>query len=56
LVIAREAKPTAAAEAGALVAIQLDCFVAPLLAMTSGPKFIAAFHALRASGLLAVPE
>jgi hypothetical protein len=33
-VIAREAKPTAAAEADALVAIQLDCFVATLLAMT----------------------
>src|SRR5215207_4688114 len=30
--------PTAVAEADALVAIQLDCFVAALLAMTSRPK------------------
>ena len=44
-VISREAEPTVAAEATALVAIQLefrvDCLVATLLAMTSsGPRFV----------------
>jgi hypothetical protein len=40
VVIVRAAKPLVAAEADALVAIQLDCFVAALLAMTGLGQFI----------------